>query len=398
MTVYDEYPYESNALKQTHPKHLYALGKGMGLSPIPIENARILELGCASGGNIIPMAFHYPSASFVGIDLSAKQVALGNNDLKALELSNITLHSQSMLDFNNTEQKFDYILCHGMYSWVEEPIRKQILKICRDNLAENGLVYISYNTYPGWIMGNTLRDMLLFATNRLPLIEDKIAQTHSLLAILSQGLPNDPRPYAALLLDEVKLVLEHSDNQLVHEHLGTAHYPLFFFQFIEQITQYELDYVCDASFYEEQNNTHQERDLMHNRRFRSSLLCHQNSVRNKLALPETFKKAYSALDVNPNLSKTVSHKPIACPLVRYMATKQNHVTNRLHENIRLSTIAEILMPYLDGKHDIYSLNLIIRGAIDEGSKVQDEAALMKEIAIICQETLELMAKRELIIG
>ncbi len=393
---YDKYPYESNALKQTHPKHLFALGQCSGLHPIPVENARVLELGCASGGNIIPMAFHYPHATFTGLDYSGKQIDIGNLDIKALKLSNITLVHQSILDFNDTNQKFDYILCHGMYSWVEEAVRKQILTICHDNLAENGLAYISYNTYPGWVMGNTLRDMILFATKDLASPEQKIAQTRGLLHILLETLSHDPTPYANLLLNEVNLVLEHSDNQLIHEHLGQAHYPFFFFEFMEHIAQYELAYVCDASFFEKLNDTHQERDLLQNRRFRSSLISHQNSVRTKHASPKEFKSVYTALE--PKFThKTFNDKPLACPLVRYMATKQDHVTNRLHENIRLSPIAQIIIPYLDGKHDVPALTLIIKNAIAEDSLIQDETAIMKEIAILCKETLTLMAQRELLI-
>jgi len=68
-TSYDEVPYESQSFPQSHPNRLATLGRLFGLSPAPVAQCRVLELGCASGGNLIPMAYHLPESEFVGLDL-----------------------------------------------------------------------------------------------------------------------------------------------------------------------------------------------------------------------------------------------------------------------------------------------------------------------------------------
>src|ERR1700754_323283 len=65
---YDALPYPAMPITYTQPSHLAALAMLFGLSPANAEHARVLELGCASGGNIIPLASRFPNAHFVGID------------------------------------------------------------------------------------------------------------------------------------------------------------------------------------------------------------------------------------------------------------------------------------------------------------------------------------------
>ena len=68
---YDDVPYPSHPYEATHPDNIYSIAKLFQFEATLPDNARILELGCASGGNLIPLAVQIPSAKFVGIDLSA---------------------------------------------------------------------------------------------------------------------------------------------------------------------------------------------------------------------------------------------------------------------------------------------------------------------------------------
>src|SRR5262245_38797580 len=85
-TSYDEVPYVSQPFTQTHPDRLATLGRLFGLAPTPLTRCRVLELGCASGGNLIPMAFHLPGSEFVGVDLSRRQVEMGRKAIQDLGL------------------------------------------------------------------------------------------------------------------------------------------------------------------------------------------------------------------------------------------------------------------------------------------------------------------------
>ncbi len=144
-TIYNSFPFS-----HTHPTHLFTLAKLFGLKPKPVEKSKILELGCAGGGNLIPMAYHLPQAEFLGIDLAEKQIEIGLKQIEELNLKNITLRQQSISDFSKSDGTFDYIICHGVYSWVNKEVREKILQICHNNLSKNGIAYVSYNTYP-WL-------------------------------------------------------------------------------------------------------------------------------------------------------------------------------------------------------------------------------------------------------
>ncbi len=140
---YDALPYTSDPFPNTHPALLAAIAHLFAIDAAPLPAARVLELGCASGGNIIPLAARHPQASFVGVDLSGAQVAAGQKRIADLGLANIALHCQSFSEFTGHDAAFDYIICHGVYSWVPAALRETIFRICRENLSPRGIALIS---------------------------------------------------------------------------------------------------------------------------------------------------------------------------------------------------------------------------------------------------------------
>ena len=98
----------------------------------------MLELGCASGGNLIPMALTFPDSRFVGIDLSREQIADGQKTVEALGLTNIELRHLSILDVDDSFGPFDYIVCHGVYSWVPETSRTRSWPSARGTSCPRG--------------------------------------------------------------------------------------------------------------------------------------------------------------------------------------------------------------------------------------------------------------------
>ena len=161
-TSYDNVLYPSYTHPQTHPDRLATLATLFGLRPAPVATSRMLELACGQGGNLIPLAVSYPDSHCVGVDLSQRQIDSGQAVIEALGLTNIDLRPQSILDFPVDSGPFDYIIAHGVYSWVPEPVRDKILQICRDHLAPQGVAIVSYNTFPGWHQRRMIRDMMLF--------------------------------------------------------------------------------------------------------------------------------------------------------------------------------------------------------------------------------------------
>src|SRR5262249_26620757 len=147
--AYDEVVYPSYVYSQTHPDRLATIATLLGMNPTSVESCRVLELGCGAGGNLIPMAFDLSESGFVGIDLAGSAISQGRELIKALGLKNISLQQADLMDLSSELGKFDYIIAHGLFSWVPEVVRDRILAICRAHLAPEGVAYISYNAYPG---------------------------------------------------------------------------------------------------------------------------------------------------------------------------------------------------------------------------------------------------------
>lgn len=515
---YDEVPYPSHAHHQSDPSHLYLIAKLYGLKPTPVENASVLELGCAEGGNLIPMAFHFPKAQFMGIDISGIEIAEGNKKVDELKLKNIKLKHQSIVDMN-IRDKFDYILCHGIYSWVSDKVRDKILQICNVNLQENGIAYISYNTYPGWNSVKNVRDLMLWYTKNTKNPHHKATQARYILKYYCEGLKDNTTDYAKLLRKENETLSGRSDNYLLHDHLSLYNEPVYFYQFMEQAEKYNLSYLCDSTLVNEYINIvdapfveilkniedvvelGQRLDFIHNQRFRWSLLCHNSQKINRTIsvndieqydiqlkgeldkadftekdigqLPTiTIGTSFSHMKVtNPisqmaililhnnrhkpiayrDLCKMVSEKtpfstpeeirnilrdkfylisgilaglfaissnsreyivkvtekPIACPLVRYLALHGDSVTNRRHENINLDVVSKLILPFLNGSNDITSLKEILRcranletlNILDNDKNlIQDKTEMNKRLTYMCTSTLEKLATQAILVG
>ncbi|WP_445658809.1 methyltransferase regulatory domain-containing protein [Achromobacter sp. NCFB-sbj8-Ac1-l] len=243
--TYDETPYTSNAFAQTAPGHLRAVAHLYGLDSAPLEKARVLELGSAAGGNLIPFAAAYPDADVVGIDLSPEQIAAGRKIVQQLGLRNLDLRALSITDIDDSLGKFDYIICHGVFSWVPPVVREAILRVCRDNLAPNGIAYISYNTYPGWKASDVLRDAMQLNSFGATTPAEKLKKAREMLQLMEFGLaPSNPMREA--LQQAANKLSPHPDHYLFHEYLETINAPCYFLEFAANIQQAALTYVSDA--------------------------------------------------------------------------------------------------------------------------------------------------------
>src|SRR3954468_153732 len=132
---YDATPYDSKPFRASHIDHLAAIARFHGLSPAPVDRCRVLELGSAAGGNIVPMADRFPRSTFLGVDLSPVQIEAGQNVVDGAALANVTLQARSIADLGSADGEFDYIICHGVYSWIPPEVQDAVLRVCRECLA-----------------------------------------------------------------------------------------------------------------------------------------------------------------------------------------------------------------------------------------------------------------------
>src|SRR5262252_5947803 len=145
LTQYDEVRYTSRPLAQTHPDRLATLASWFGMRPAAVDRCRVLELGCGTGANLIPMALGLPESSFVGVDLATSAIAEGQAMATALELANIDLRALDVRTIPDQLGAFDYIIAHGLFSWVTHDVQEHILEVCTTRLTPEGVAYISYN-------------------------------------------------------------------------------------------------------------------------------------------------------------------------------------------------------------------------------------------------------------
>ncbi|WP_278485693.1 methyltransferase regulatory domain-containing protein [Achromobacter insolitus] len=303
---YDETPYTSNAFMQTAPGHLRAVAQLYGLDTPPLGSARILELGCAAGGNLIPFAVAHPEARVVGIDLSPEQIAAGQAIARQLNVQNLQLKAMSITDIDANFGQFDYIICHGVFSWVPPFVREAILRVCRENLSPAGVAYVSYNTYPGWKTSDIVRDAFQLNSFGAQTAAEKLQQAKAMLDLLEHGLAPNNRMRQALQ-ETARSLRQMPDHYLLHEFLEDVNSPCYFLEFVAMIQQAGLTYLSDtqpegsfASNYGtataaaleplSMNTTREMReqylDIAVGRQFRQSLLVHCERAGQILERPE----------------------------------------------------------------------------------------------------------------
>jgi len=300
-TSYDELPYTVLSHYFTHPDRLATAGALFGLTPQPVENCRVLELGCASGGNLIPMAYALPGSQFVGIDLSSDQIEQGQAYLRMLKLANIDLVRQDLLDFVPGPAAFDYVLVHGVFSWVPPRAQEQVFEICRQCLSANGVAYISYNVLPGWTMEQALRQMMLFHIRQETRPMERFRKAVELLDFLAkEASATDDEAHREHLRKTIQRMRKHADANYpywIHEYLEEINTPFYFSQVVEMAGRHGLQYLADSDLptlytndlseesgrFLEQNaqdwvECEQYLDFLRNRMFRRSLFCRQEAV------------------------------------------------------------------------------------------------------------------------
>lgn len=351
MNLYDDVPYPNLSFAQSHPNRLASLALLMGLEPAPVHKCRVLELGCAIGGNLIPMAYGLPNSTFVGIDYSAKQIAAGQKVVDDLGLTNITLQTRNILEGAGDLGTFDYIIAHGIYSWVPAPVREALLAICRDNLAPQGIAYISYNTYPGWHMLGAMRDMMLYHTRHTPAPLDKVTEARELIHFLSDATPKENHMFGSFLnsyADLMKDRWEHTqgrhDALLLHDELEEVNEAVYFHEFASHAARYDLQYLAEAAFptviptnFRPETaerltqmagdviEMEQYMDFIRNRTFRQTLLCHNGL---------SFKRSVSP---DPQLMRRFTFSTRATPVEGGDESDEGMLVVRAPDGAKFST-------------------------------------------------------------
>ncbi|PQL23516.1 methyltransferase [Veillonella sp. T14073-2] len=250
QTIYKELGYKSYPFPFTTPAYLEAYGTLVGLKPPTAKTARVLELGATYGGNIISQAVHNPEATFVGIELSQDQVEKGNKIISDAKLENVSLLQGDILNFDESLGNFDYIIAHGFYSWISDEMKDKLLDIISHHLADNGIAYVSYNTYPGWHTMEEVRQLMLFANSGYDELthKEKVLRGKTVGSLVGAQILNydNLKERNSKFLGALRSVMQKDDYYVGHDHLEPHNDPCYFYQFNDHLKAHNLSYVCDA--------------------------------------------------------------------------------------------------------------------------------------------------------
>ena len=393
-TSYDEVPYKSFPFPQSHPDRLATVATLFGMTPPPVEHCRVLELGCSSGGNLIPLAEQLPESRLVGIDASQRQIADGQETVRALGLTNIDLQQRDIASVRPEFGEFDYIIAHGVFSWVPNAVQDCILEICARNLAPQGIAYVSYNTYPGWHMDfvrnrmfrQTLRCHRGVALDR-GLSPERVHKLH---------MSSPARPEA----ERVNLVSTEPLTFRGPNSVMTTTEPLVKAAMLQLVDAWPVAVPFNSLLATARSRTEPQAVVVDTGRL----------SRDARRLAEPLLRCYATtqveLSVRPSdFTIDPGERPTASRLARHQARASNTVTNLRHTSVQLSDLERHVLQQLDGQSgraEILSrlLECVASGELavqDQGQPVRDSAALAEILRKAIDQVLPQLGRQALIL-
>lgn len=249
--AYESVPYASHAFAQTHPRRLATIGRLFGLPAAPFAGCRVLELGCAAGGNLLPMAIENPDGQFVGVDLSGRSLAQARVAVSEFGLTNVEFFESDIVNWDYSGPPFDYVIAHGLFSWIPAAAQRELFAICQRHLGAHGIAYVSFNTLPGWSLRGAVRDYLRFSTASLEIDGDGLAVARAAreqLTLLTQATAAQRAPQVAFLRSEAERLAGLSDDYLLHEFLANDNRPRYLHEFLDEARQHGLKFLGEAEY------------------------------------------------------------------------------------------------------------------------------------------------------
>lgn len=247
---YDELPYRSYPIEWTAPERLALASLLHGGPRLPLEAYSVLELGCGDGANLLPLAYYRRHARFVGVDGARSRIEVAGERRSALGLSNVEfVHA----DFTAAARRlsgrlFDYIIAHGVFSWIAPEVRDALLDLVAQHLRPGGLAYLNYNTRPGWDVRGLVRGFLLAQTAGNDGLRVRAERAQEVSGKIVAALAGLDHPYSQLLANEFRFVHQGDITWVGHEFLALDNHPYWRSEFLALARHHRLEYVADADF------------------------------------------------------------------------------------------------------------------------------------------------------
>ncbi len=314
-TLYDEFRYPGKFYPQASPERMAMLGTLYGLTPPPVETSRVLEVGCGEGGHLIPVAYALKNSRCLGVDLSQASIDRARETAARLGIANAEFRALDLMEFPADAGSFDYIVAHGLFSWIPPEVQDKLLEICGRHLAPTGVAYLSYNTYPAGHLRQITRDLMRFHTRHITDPATKVREAKRIVDFVISASP-DATLERELMRREAR-IHNMSDPLLFFDALAEVNEPLYFLDFMEQAAAYGLQFVAESDIHRMRTARLPEQaraqldavpdrllreqylDFIHCRGFRQTILCRAGHDLDLNVVPERMERLLVAGSVRP---------------------------------------------------------------------------------------------------
>ena len=247
----EDVPYVRHFLPDLSPARLRLVAALEGITPPPIGELDYCELGCAHGDTLAALAAAYPDGRFLGIDINAAHITSAKRLARDGALENIGFLERDFEDLLGEDiGEFDYVVAHGLMSWVSPAKRAALIAFARAKLKPGGLLYVSYNAMPGWASVEPLRQLLLFPSGGAG--ESTLDRARRGLEF-AQSLERAGAEYfsANPSASEMLRTMEKAGlAYVVHEYMHEHWVPMYFARVAWEMAQQELQFAAALPVHE----------------------------------------------------------------------------------------------------------------------------------------------------
>jgi hypothetical protein len=203
----------------------------------------VLEVGCSDGANLPPMAAALPQAQFIGCDLSGSAIADEARGAGTWLVQRPL--QQDLSTLIDDPEGFDYIIAHGVYSWVPAAVRDALLTLAARRLSRNGVLFVSYNVYPGCHVREAAWQMLHYHVDHLADPRAQLDAARAFAALLAEpGVTQTETD--AVIRQEFRKLAAQTDSALFHDDLALPNDPVYFHEFAAHLDRHDLIFVAEA--------------------------------------------------------------------------------------------------------------------------------------------------------
>lgn len=243
--------YTTGFFQELSPTYLNTVCVLNGIEPVALDKPfHYCELGCGQGFSANVLAASHPQGNFYAVDFMPAHIARAQELADAASLRNLTLLESSFSDLAEGRvlglPQFDFITLHGVYTWVSPENRRHVVNFIARHLKPGGIVYVSYNTMPGWASALPLQKLLMeFADQHPDRSDNQVRQARGLFENLTAlgaqfFSANADNHVFGKRLDSL---LTDKESYLVHEYMNRDWQPVYFADVARHLAEAKLEHA-----------------------------------------------------------------------------------------------------------------------------------------------------------